>query len=355
MTSPPQLTPLGPAQVVDHAIRLVLRNFKPLAIILAVIWAPWALLEPLYSFTSADDVRVIDGQLRFIYDTESALNTANLVSFLLVLIGAVAAGVALLAMVRRLTAAYVGDEPPTWGEAITFGFGRFLPLLWIIVLLAAMLFVVAFVFSVLAFALGPVAFIVFVGLGLWIGVSWAVVLPALVVEDERGVAALRRSFTLVRGRWWATFGALLVAFIILFAVQFGVAALVVGALEINSEVVVLALVTLISILLNFLVFPFWAGVQTVIYYDLRVRKEGLDLQLLTRELRMDAEGPPAPPPIYPPAEPAGSAPPPLPPREPAPPIGLDTPPPEGFAACPDCGRHRAVDVVACPFCGSAVR
>lgn len=44
---------------------------------------------------------------------------------------------------------------------------------------------------------------------IWLGVAWAVAVPALMAEGHRGGAALARSYELVRGRWWRTLGALL--------------------------------------------------------------------------------------------------------------------------------------------------
>ncbi len=211
----------------------------------------------------------------------------------------------------------------------------------------------------LAQAIGPIVLLAAIPLLIWLLVAWSVVIPALVVEDERGVAALSRSFRLVRGRWWPTFGALIVAFIVLFAVQLGLSLLLVGVLAIDDAAVVLALATIVGVAINFVVYPFWAAVQTVIYYDLRVRKEGLDLHRIADGLRPGepAPAPPLPGPPYAapgPAAPGVPAPPPLPPRREDGAIGLPTPAPEGYVACSECGRHRAADIAACPFCGSAL-
>ena len=40
--------------------------------------------------------------------------------------------------------------------------------------------------------------------GIWIGVALALATPALVIERLTALAAIRRSFTMVQGRWWKT-------------------------------------------------------------------------------------------------------------------------------------------------------
>src|SRR3954447_7896411 len=41
---------------------------------------------------------------------------------------------------------------------------------------------------------------------IWLGIAWSVAYPVMLVEGQGGVGALRRSFQLTQGRWWATFG-----------------------------------------------------------------------------------------------------------------------------------------------------
>ena len=81
------------------------------------------------------------------------------------------------------------------------------------------------------------------------------------------------------------------------------------------------LTTIITLLTYMLTYPLWAAVMTVIYYDLRVRNEGFDLQLLAQGVGADAsrfetspERPDSPPPptpegggFRPPEEPATSS------------------------------------------------
>ena len=55
-----------------------------------------------------------------------------------------------------------------------------------------------------------------------------------------------------------------------------------------SEIAFAALTTLIGLLIAAITYPLWAAVVTVMYYDLRVRNEGFDLQLLAQGVGADA-------------------------------------------------------------------
>ena len=57
--------------------------------------------------------------------------------------------------------------------------------------------------------------------------------PALLAEDVGPVAALGRSFRLVSGRWWPTFGALLVMYLIVVVIS-GILGVLLGATLIAS-------------------------------------------------------------------------------------------------------------------------
>jgi hypothetical protein len=123
-----------------------------------------------------------------------------------------------------------------------------------------------------------------------------VAIPVLMFEGVGSGRAIRRSMALVRGRWWATFGVLLVAVIMLFVVLFVVGLIFRGiesGLGIDSTGLWLALNALSTIIGALIVYPFIAAVIAVVYIDLRVRKEALDLELLAGGLGPTASAPAA--------------------------------------------------------------
>jgi ABC-type dipeptide/oligopeptide/nickel transport system permease subunit len=96
-------------------------------------------------------------------------------------------------------------------------------------------------------------------------------------EGIGGAGALKRSHDLVKGRWWGTFGALLVGILLVIAVSV-VVGLLLGAIASSSSVnVVLTLSGVSRILSAIITYPVVAALSTVIYVDLRARKEGVQL------------------------------------------------------------------------------
>jgi hypothetical protein len=124
------------------------------------------------------------------------------------------------------------------------------------------------------------------------------------------VGSLKRSWYLVKGRFWRVFGILLFAGVVVtivsYALQFGISLLVVtlgswvssgdgGAtamtIAIGAAAGLAAVLTMIASL------AFISAVQALVYLDLRVRREGLDLWLrpVLRPTQQPAMPPSVPP------------------------------------------------------------
>jgi len=106
---------------------------------------------------------------------------------------------------------------------------------------------------------------------------------AAVLEGRRALAAMRRSWELTVGHKSKVFFVLLVSFLLLMLPLLAVGALggLFGMGEGGaSDLAVLVLPLVIQVF----VYPFVYVVQTVLYYDLRVRGEGFDLDLLAATL-----------------------------------------------------------------------
>lgn len=154
-------------------------------------------------------------------------------------------------------------------------------------------------------------------LGVWIYVRVALAMPAAVLERVGAGRALARSWRLTTGSWWRTFGILILASIVtsmvagILATPFslgGTLAMVAVTDTALAAVLYAAAIFLGSVLGGAITSPFLSGVTGLLYVDLRMRREALDLRLQTAAQQGAAIGPevylpdaPAAPPTAPPA------------------------------------------------------
>ena len=130
--------------------------------------------------------------------------------------------------------------------------------------------------------------------GLWFWVRWGLAAPALLLEHLAVGAALRRSVALVKGSFWRVLGILLLTVVVVYFVMLAVGTpfsllgnLVIGldsqgSGDLPSAGVFFAqqaVASLGSVLGSVLALPFLASVTALIYIDLRMRREGLDVEL----------------------------------------------------------------------------
>ncbi|MGH9138172.1 MAG: hypothetical protein ACRD0G_14185 [Acidimicrobiales bacterium] len=280
---PVGLRPLGIGEVLDVAIKLYRNNFLPLIKVVAVVTVPVQVLSGIVlasSISDNDELETTDAFSNPTYELDTD-QLWMLVAGLLVIavLGMVASQLASGACFKLVGGAYV-DEQPSWRESLGFALSRLRSLLWL-----------AFLSGVLA-ALGLLACIV---PGVYFYVAWTVAVPALLLEDRRGMSALRRSRELVRGRWWPVFGV-----VVLTAILTGIVAQMLTFVftlpvsNTDSEVVYVTFSTIGSTLAGILTTPFAAAVIIVLYVDLRVRREGFDLELLARRIGVEPPTGPVP-------------------------------------------------------------
>jgi hypothetical protein len=284
------LRPLRVGETVDISARLWVRNLWDLMKIFLVFLIPTTVIRLLVASAVADDALLRDNRLSF---TEDSLNLYNTTQAILAIVDALLGLLALGACVFMLGQRYLG-RPTTWTQALGAAFSRF----W--VLLGAS---ILFGLGVMA---GTLALIV---PGIFLAVSWWLHRAAIMIEREGPAAALRRSYNLVQGRWWPTFGALLVGGIVyaIFAVAIPLAAEY-GLMASDSALMFMMLSALITIVGVSISQPLLGALEVVIYFELRVRKEGFDLEMQAQRLGMQpqAPAPPPGPPVFeepPPEEP----------------------------------------------------
>ena len=102
------------------------------------------------------------------------------------------------------------------------------------------------------------------------------------IEGEGGIGALKRSYVIVKGYWNKAFFAV----VLLAVLQLIVASLIMSMSKMLGAFAGIAEVSeFLSILLPPLIIePFKIAATTLLYYDLRIRKEGYTLQTMADEI-----------------------------------------------------------------------
>lgn len=143
--------------------------------------------------------------------------------------------------------------------------------------------VIAFVLVALALMGSAVLSLVGVGIPLlfWLLVIWYFATEAIMIEGTDPIAALGRSRDLVRGTWWRVFG-IGVVYVLIFSVLAFVGFMVsFGVSSSLGEVLgTIAFAAVIALIL-----PVMLIGRTLVYLDLRVRKEGYRTDMLALEVQ----------------------------------------------------------------------
>ena len=114
---------------------------------------------------------------------------------------------------------------------------------------------------------------------------------AIVLENMGGIDGLRRSWRLVRGSFWRVLGITLVLSILVAIIGQGPAYVIaIVANLLPFPVLGLVINATAQSLINVIVLPLQFAAFTLLYYDLRIRKEGFDLQLMAQQLAPSLSG-----------------------------------------------------------------
>jgi hypothetical protein len=210
----------------------------------ALVWAASV------AYMEGRDADPMDG-LRAAFARAGTLVGGGLLTWLLLLVQLVGMGIALAIVIgvgfAAVSFAFGALQSPNAGAAVA-------------VVLAVVMFVA-----------------VFVGSTMLIGRYAA--LPGVIMHEAVGAkAAMRRARELSRGSLRRIAGVLLLVTVLFFVVSLGVIA--VFAFVTRSQIVAQVLASIANVPL----YALTGTLMTVLYYDLRVRAEGLDIELLAEEL-----------------------------------------------------------------------
>jgi hypothetical protein len=275
-TGPLPLHPMTLGDILDGAFKLLKANLRTIVLVSAVFLVPINLVAGFFQrdvlggyglLQLANDPSLLDQAANADPSTALLLSTliAALASFLITpFIGG--------AVSKIVASSYLGEEPEP-GPVMRATARRFLALLG------------AFLFTLLLKLVG----LLFCVVGVLVPMTFFLVTtPAVMVEELGPIQAMARSVTLVRSRFWPVMGIGVLSGLLASVLEsilswpFGLAAGVIGfrwgwILAAIGEILP-ALVTM----------PLVAIVATLVYFDLRIRNEGFDLQMIAAELARGA-------------------------------------------------------------------
>ncbi len=187
------------------------------------------------------------------------------------------------------TVAYGSVKYPIWTyfRRAVKRWGAYLATIWLIVGLSAAAAVVlggALIAIIIAggaksgafLAVLLIIYLIVVILAIWLNVRLLFTFPCVVVENLRNWRAIRRSWALTKGSFWRLFFISLIASIVLGLASAGLSFLI-ELLPSNS--LRLLGTGLISIVLA----PFYALLIANLYIDMRIRRDGYDIELMTEK------------------------------------------------------------------------
>lgn len=348
------LRPLSVTDIMDTAVGLYRHHFGTLLGIVAVVWAPLIALQVV--------IQTVQAAMTLGFEAGEAPPGALIMGgFLLAGLGLMVVWVATIvfaplaagAVVRAVSEIHLGRAMTVgsayrlvrshWAQLI----GAQLLVQLIVGAVVGVLGIVLVVFAGAAMALSPAAGVIILILAALVMGGGALVafallmatIPAIVVENRTVIDALRRSVELVKPYLFHALGAyvllgLLLLVPILIAYAIGIYfEMLTGFESVTTGMIIMSAVVAMATLL---IKPVMSIGVVVIYYDLRVRQEGFDLQMMAENLSRTTS-PPTPPPAPlltpPPERPLWGPPPPpppassAPPREPPPGRSIPRPPP----------------------------
>jgi hypothetical protein len=276
VTELPDLRPLGIGEILDRALKIVWRNARTLATVVLFVVFPVQVVSTLIS-ASASPSSLNSGSTFGTANNSistSDIGTLAAAGLATIVLGFIGSTLASGACFRAIASAYLGERTG-WRDSLRFAFRRLPSILWV---------------SFLAALLAGLGFIACVLPGVYLWVGYSVAIPVLLTESERGRHALKRSRSLVRDFWWRAFAVVLLGYILSGIIDGAISGLLVGATSISrgsTSVAAIVVSIVVGTASKLITTPFIAAFVTVLYFDLRVRKEGFDLQLLAQRIGVD--------------------------------------------------------------------
>ena len=287
------------SELIDAVFTIYRRNFALIVSIAACAQVPFAVLQVIVyamlpgNFATAGSNPFAPTTTNNI-DTNAAFTYLGVTLIFAMLQFLVVQLLATAAITRAVSERYL-DRQLSLGDAYRAALRRAGALVLLSLLLLglvlgayAVIVVVAIIFALIA---GPLGLLVLLPLGFggivlagFVYARWSLAVPIVVLEKQGPVTALRRSNFLVKGDTGRVF-LILIVIVIITAIVNGIVGVALGIpAAFASGVVALILRQLASVVGTVLVGPITYITVVVLYYDVRIRREAFDLEMLAQSL-----------------------------------------------------------------------
>ncbi|MGO9660911.1 MAG: hypothetical protein ACLQVK_24950 [Acidimicrobiales bacterium] len=268
-TGPLPLHPMSFGDIIDGVFRLLRANARTLAPLLLALAVPFEVLSAYATRNSAGLSQVLSN-LSDLQDRQLSLSTTDLVLSLLAELGIlIMTPIVAGAVCRTVAISYIGQQPGT-RQVAKLGARRLVALV---------------VASLLVHLLEGLAALLCLLPALVVMALFVLTAPAIVLEGLGPVAGMRRSWRLVKRRFWPVLGTAVLGGLM--------ASLAVSLVGLLPDALAALASPHVRAVMDAIVGTFteafeWALVTmlaTLLYFDQRIRQEGLDLEVTAARAR----------------------------------------------------------------------
>lgn len=315
--TPSHLRPMSLSDLLDGIFWVYRKGFFTFLGAVALISLPFAVVQAIFNFLFYETLPTGSAGLGATINEAAMLFPLLLILLVGLLQGFIAQPIMFGAVVWT-TAQHMQGNPISIRTAYDYGSSRMFSMIGVTLLMTLLVFAVLVVPMLLVgcgiFLLGSsfasamessgdssvwavllivlvvgVLFLLIMAVWVFLGMRFLFTAQAVVLEGTGPIGAFKRSWGLTRDSFWRVFGITLLVGLLITLVSVVVSVGLSGAMAMASfasreGTMAYSGIQSLSVLLNsavsILIFPFYGIFFTLFYYDLRVRKEGYDLEMM---------------------------------------------------------------------------
>jgi len=263
-----ELRPRGIGEILDTAVALYRARFRKLTLVTATVVIPVQVLSALVLLSAQPesyDRLNVTGSVGPQYDSNSAL--IGFAAFLVITVVSLLSTAFVIAVCTRIVADAYIDRESDARDAVRAVSPRLFAIIGLTILVT------------ICDGIG----LLFCGIGVLVPLTlFAVAIPALILEGITVSAAVSRSINLTKANVGHVLGVVLTARLLVSVLSVGLSLVVIVALRGGGNGVVSSVIgqSIANAIAAILTTPFVATATVTLYFDLRIRNEAFDVQLL---------------------------------------------------------------------------